>query len=124
MSDEKIPITRDAVDAYDTTRGVFHAILAEIKELSRKKPDATMSKFKVGQINRILTDIKAFLLNEPEAKYLDLLDDETLPQVGDAVVVMAQFDAALHSFVDRHKKYDQFDHEHKWYLIEEKKSRK
>jgi hypothetical protein len=50
----------------------------------------------------VLTDLKIVLDSEPEAKFLDLLDDEELPQTSDAVLVMVQYGSAL---VESPKRY-------------------
>lgn len=119
MRAETVPTTAEAVATYDATINIFEGMFRDLKELSKKKPDATMSAFKVGQINRILGDIRAFVKDEPEAKYLDLLDDEQLPQIGDAVIVMAQYEGALKGFRERHYGWDGMNQ--RWF-VEEKKS--
>jgi hypothetical protein len=70
--------------------------------LSKKKPEATMSAGKVKIINRVLEDLLVFLKQEPTGKYLELLDDKTLPQMSDAVLAMVQFDTALEAFKGRY----------------------
>jgi hypothetical protein len=97
--------TRATVEIYNASSGVFESLLAEVKELSRKKPEATMSAGKVKIINRVLEDLLIFLKDEPAGKYLDPLDDETLPQMSDAVLVMVQFESALRSFRGRYQKH-------------------
>lgn len=97
--------TTIAVAAYKATNNVFHGLLKEVRELSKKKPEATLSAGKVKVINRILIDMKEFLIDEPEGKYLDLLGDEELPQQSDAVLVMVQFEAAMDMFASRYQDY-------------------
>jgi hypothetical protein len=94
--------TEEKKKAYLETRDVFDGLIKEIRELSKKKSDATLSKGKIGILNRVLVDIKAFLDDEPEGKYLDLLNDEDLPQNSDAVLVMVQYEGALESFLNRY----------------------
>lgn len=96
-------VTTDAVvESYEASQPVFEALLAEVKLLSKKKPEATMSPGKVKIINRVLEDLLVFLKKEPTGKYLELLDDKTLPQMSDAVLAMVQFDTALEAFKDRY----------------------
>jgi len=96
-------ITKDSVIAeYKSTGIIFEGLLKEVRELSRKKPDATMSSGKVKIINRVLDDLLAFLHGEPEGKYLEKLDDAALPQVSDAVLIMVQFETALDAFKKRY----------------------
>ena len=105
--------TRAKLEAYLASSDVFEGLIREMRELSKKKPDATLSKNKVQILNRILTDISAVLQDEPEAKYLDLLDDEQLPQNSDAVLVMVQHETALAAFKKRYYLYFT-DFEHRW----------
>ncbi|WP_254443354.1 hypothetical protein [Ruegeria arenilitoris] len=100
------------VDEYIASNDVFEALLREVKELSRKKPDATMSKAKVKIVNRVLENLLTVLEGQPEAKYLETLDDDELPQVSDAVLIMVQFKSALESFYDRYVQY--VDGSKKW----------
>jgi hypothetical protein len=94
--------TQNAVDIYFASVEIFGGLIGEVRELSKKKPDATLSKGKVKIINRVLTDLLVVLGDEPERKFLDLLDDEDLPQTSDAVLVMVQYESALREFPNRY----------------------
>jgi hypothetical protein len=94
--------TQQAVDLYDSSVEIFGGLISEVRELSKKKPDATLSKGKVRIINRVLTDLRIVMDAEPEKKFLDLLDDEELPQTSDAVLVMVQYESALREFPMRY----------------------
>jgi len=108
-------ITTDAkVAEFHASSGVFGGLMQEMRELSKKKPDATLSGSKVMILNRILADIGAVLKDEPEAKYLDLLDDEQLPQNSDAVLVMVQYETGLAAFKERYHVYLAVLGEHRW----------
>jgi hypothetical protein len=108
-------VTTDAgVEIYKSTSGVFESLLREVKELSRKKPETTMSAGKVKIINRVLNDLLLILKGEPTGKYLEALDDEALPQMSDAVLVMVQFETALKSFQGRYYKHLSDIREHRW----------
>lgn len=114
MAKQKYYTTTNLVKSYESTAIVFSQLFKEVKELSKKKPEGAMNKLKVAQINRILADIKSFLMNEPEAKYLDLLEDATLPELGDAVLIMSQYEGALQSFRDRYFGFNGLDHA--WFI--------
>lgn len=105
MSDFVNVTTAVAVKTYDSTKGVFLALLREVRELSKKKPDATLSASKVKLINAVLNDLLTLLESEPEGKYLQALENDALPQVSDALMMMAQFDAALDAFRERYFQY-------------------
>lgn len=99
-------ITTDAkVSEYEASHDVFSSLLDEVKELSKKKPDASMSAGKVKIVNRVLENLLIVLEGQPDAKYLEALDDDDLPQVSDAVLVMVQFKSALASFKERHYRH-------------------
>ena len=115
MSDEYEfdDVTTDAaVEVYEASTPIFKGLLKEIRELSRKKPDATMNAGKVKIVNRVLDDLLGILKVEPTGKYLELLSDESLPQVSDAVLTMVQFESALEAFESKYRKY--IDHEQHW----------
>ena len=94
--------TEESVKTYLATNDIFCGLIKEIRELSKKKPDAIMSKGKVKIINRVLEDIKNILEVEPEGKFLDLLDDNELPQTSDAVLIMVQYETALSAFKNKY----------------------
>jgi predicted GTPase len=123
--DDPIHVTTEAVvQTYTSASTIFQGLLKEVRELSRKKPDATMSLAKVKLINRVLTDLLGFLKSEPEGKYLEELDNETLPQVSDALLVMVQFDTALTKFSNRYQTYDGIMRMHSWVTQESLASKK
>ena len=106
MTDVDRLTSEEKVAAYQASNQVFEGLLKEMRELSKKKADATLSKGKVKILNRVLDDVRGVLSDEPEAKYLDPLDDEELPQNSDAVLVMVQYESALKAFYGRyHKSY-------------------
>jgi hypothetical protein len=97
--------TTTQVGTYEAGSEIFEGLLREVRELSKKKPEATMSPGKVKMVNRVLKDLLTFLNDEPEGKYLEVLDDDTLPQVSDAVLIMVQFETALQKFSSRYQAY-------------------
>jgi len=116
-------VTSDAaVQTYKSAKGVFGALLHEVRELSKKKPDATLSASKVKLINNVLSDLLKILQAEPEGKYLQILEDADLPQVSDALMMMVQFDAALDAFRGRYLQYVRTGYanrEHVWITMEQ-----
>lgn len=102
MIDATKVTTEESVAIYNATNDIFLGLLKEIRELSKKKPDAIMSAGKVGIINRVLEDLKQVLDKEPEGKFLDLLDDENLPQTSDAVLIMCQYETVLKAYKNKY----------------------
>ena len=98
-------VTTDAaVQLFTSSAPIFRGLLKEVRELSKKKPEATMSASKVKLINRVLSDLLVFLKEDPAGKYLFVLDEDSLPQMSDAVLTMVQFETALDSFRTRYNK--------------------
>jgi hypothetical protein len=94
------------VEAYEECAPQLFALQTEIRELAKKKPETTLSKNKVSLINRVLRDIQGHFSQESGGKYLQLLDEETLPQLSDAVLIIAQFSAVLSQFKDRYHRWN------------------
>jgi hypothetical protein len=111
MTGDYYTTTRQA-NGYDAVIGVFTGLFKELKELAKKKPEATLSASKVKIINRVLVDVRDCLQGEPEHKYLDLLDDETLPQYSDAILILSQHQGALKAFRARCFGYNEDTGEH------------
>lgn len=107
--------TQTKVDTYKATTGIFAGLIREVRELSKKKPDATLSKGKVKIINRVLEDLATVFEAEPEAKFLDHVDDDELPQTSDAVLIMVQYETALTAFPKRYqRRVDLYGGSHYW----------
>ncbi|RUX04084.1 hypothetical protein EOA27_30325 [Mesorhizobium sp. M2A.F.Ca.ET.037.01.1.1] len=97
--------TESKVRQYEAVIGVFTELFKELKDLGKKKPEGTLSTSKVNLINRVLADAVKLLEGAPDHKYLDLLDSDSLPQYGDAILILSQYEGALKSFYERHYGY-------------------
>ena len=97
--------TTEKARLYDAVAPVFRSLYSEFQELSKKKPESTLSKSKVAIANRVLADIKNLVEGYPTAKYLDLLKDDDLPQNSDVVLIMSQYVGALDNFHGLHHGY-------------------
>lgn len=89
---------------FDLLQPMLYTALEEMREFSKKKQDGVLNPLKVKVINRLLIDIKEILISDPSSEYLDLLDEDTLPQNSDAVLVLGQFHAAMKQFRTKHIK--------------------
>src|SRR5947209_7934404 len=111
--------TSDQVELYETTSPLLEALYAEVQELSKKKPEATLSESKVKLINRLLEDVRIVLSAESQFKYLDLLVSDSLPQNSDVVLMLSQYKAAMQSFRDNYFRRDPDTRSFRW-LIDDK----
>src|SRR4030095_10378137 len=85
-------VSLDEVTAYDGLQPQLEALWRELKELSRKKADSPLSKFKVKLINEKLELANSLLGGKLKPfKDFDLFDVDDLPTTSDAVIVVSQY---------------------------------
>jgi hypothetical protein len=65
-------------------------------------------------INLILKEVLAFLKGQPSLKFVALLDEATLPQNADALIVLGQYKAAMENFMRSNTRQDDFDAGRTW----------
>jgi len=106
------------VKGYEMLSPILDGVYKEVKELSKKKQDDVLNKLKVTMVNRILWQIKELLEDEPTIQFMDLLDDETLPTNSDAVLILAQFRAAMDHYKERYCRYDNKIYKERWFTKE------
>jgi len=106
--------TKDKANKHELLSPMLDSVYNEIKELSKKKQDESLNKLKVKMINKILEQLKELLEEEPTVQFLDPLDDETLPTNSDAVLILAQFQAAMRQFKTKYYGYDSASREDRW----------
>ena len=100
-AEKKFPAT-DLVEKFDVVNPLVRSLMTEMREIARKKPDGVLNPVKVKIANRLLQEIKTILADEASTIYLDLLDEETLPQNADAVIILGQYCAAMDSFREKY----------------------
>jgi hypothetical protein len=80
---------------------MLEAARREMTELSKKKQDGIVNTLKIKMLNRLLNELSKVIENDPSSAFVDMLDEETLPQNSDAVLVLSQWQAALRPCVPR-----------------------
>lgn len=96
--------TDDSTEVYNLLYSMFSSAYLELREMAKKAPKETLSSMKVTMLNRILEKIRSFLSNEPSIEFLDLIDDVTLPNTSDTVLLMSQYDGAFENFYKKHNR--------------------
>lgn len=102
--------TKEKTEQFDMLFPILDSVFSELKELSKKKQDGALNELKVKMTNRILTKIKMILDNDPTVEFLDLLDEVALPTNSDAVLIIAQFKAAMEQYKAKHYGWNGRDH--------------
>ena len=113
----KLP-TNAEVEKHEMLSPMLNSVSNEMQEMSKKKQDGALNELKVKMINRILDQIKDLLSDEATSQFLDLLDNETLPTNSDAVLILAQYQAAMRQFRDKYFGLDTRKGARRWFTKE------
>lgn len=98
--------SNEFTEKFEMLSPMLDSALSEMREFSKKKQDGVLNPLKVKLINRLLNDIKDILSSDDSIMYLDILDEDTLPQNSDAVLILGQFRAAMNQFKEKYYGYD------------------
>jgi len=102
QNEDWLPTTKNIED-FELLNGMLDAISDEFDGLSRKKQDGVLNLTKVKMVNRILKPLKEeILLNEPSNIFLDLLDEQEIPNNSDVVLIISQYKRAIKEFKDKY----------------------
>ncbi|NIA23656.1 MAG: hypothetical protein GWP03_05820 [Proteobacteria bacterium] len=116
MTNKKYYTAPDKASTHDTTMPLLQAMYGEFKEISKKKPDSAVSKSKIKITNRLLERVRVVLKDEESIDFLDLLDEDDVPQASDVTLILSQYVAAMNAFHDKYYGWDGTDH--KWFVEE------
>lgn len=94
--------TEEQSATYERLVPMLEAAHREMSELSKKKQDGIVNAVKIKLINRLLTDLGMLLEDDPSHGFVDMLDEDTLPQNSDAVLILSQWRAALEQYKNAH----------------------
>ena len=111
---EKYYTTKEKGHLHDTTMPLLVAMYSEFKELSKKKFDAAVNKSKIKISNRLLEKVRQVLENTREIEFLDLIDEDDVPQVSDVTLILSQYVAAMESYREFH--YGWNGSEQDWFI--------
>lgn len=114
MSDSKPSTTIEKSKTHDTMMPLLKAMFSEFKELSKKKPDAAVSKSKIKIVNRLLKKIRNVLEDEESIDFLDVLDEDDVPQASDVTLILSQYVASMSAFHEKYYGYNGL--EHAWFI--------
>src|ERR1700759_5095128 len=87
--------TEEQAATYDRLVPMLEAAHREMSELSKKKQDGIVNNLKIKMLNRLLSELSKVIENDPSYTFVDMLDEETLPQNSDVVLILSQWRAAL-----------------------------
>lgn len=102
--------TDDKAQTHDNMMPLLKAMYAEFKEISKKKPDSAVNKNKIKIVNRLLEKVRVVLSDELSIDFLDLLDEDDVPQASDVTLIISQYVAAMDAFHEKYYGWNGSDH--------------
>lgn len=111
--------TEDEAATYDRLVPMLEAAHREMTELSKKKQDGVVNALKIKLLNKLLTELGSILENDPSREFVELIDDETLPQNSDVVLLLSQWRSALEQYKKVHYGFDGVSQ--RWFTVESPK---
>jgi hypothetical protein len=105
--------TKEEVAEFEKLEQQLHSFLDEISELSRKKPNDAVNKFKLKFINTSLESFNKLLADYRPFADFDQFDPDDLPSNSDVVVILSQYAGAADRFRQENTQQSEFDR--KWY---------
>ena len=90
----------------------LHSFLAEISELSKKKPNDALNKFKLRFINQTLEGLNNLIEDHRPFSDFGTFNVDDLPTNSDVVVILAQYAAATFNFRRDHTTH--VDYKWRW----------
>lgn len=114
MSNNKFYTTEEQAQTHDNMIPLLKAMYAEFKEISKKKPDSAVSKSKIKIANRLLEKVRTVLSGEEAIDFLDLLDEDDVPQASDVTLILSQYVASMDAFREKHYGWDGSNHT--WFI--------
>ena len=114
MAQNQAKTTSKKASTHDVMTPLLAAMFEEFKDLAKKKPDAAVSKSKLVIANRLLNRVREVLADEESIEFLDLLNEDDVPQASDVTLVFSQYVAAMQAF--RGKYHGWTGSEHAWFL--------
>lgn len=106
---------KEDVQEFEKLEQQLHSFLAEISELSKKKPNDPLNKFKLKFINITLAQLNQLLNDNRPFHDFEQFDVDSLPTNSDVVLLLSQYAAATYRFREQNTGYD--DNEQGWFWI-------
>lgn len=114
MNQNQAKTTSKKASTHDVMTPLLAAMFEEFKDLAKKKPDAAVSKSKLVIANRLLNRVREVLADEESIEFLDLLNEDDVPQASDVTLVFSQYVAAMGAFKAKYHGWN--GTEHTWLL--------
>lgn len=106
MEDIEYYTTQSKAQIHDAMTPLIKSMYSEFKEISKKKPESAVSKNKIKIANRLLERLRIILADEDTIEFLDILDEDDVPQASDVTLILSQYVASMEAFHDKYFGWD------------------
>jgi hypothetical protein len=89
---------KDDIFEFEKLEQQLHSFLDDISELSKKRPNDPLNKFKLKFINATLLKLNGILKDDRPFAEFKQFDVDDLPSNSDVVLLLSQYAAAAHRF--------------------------
>ncbi|HKI27209.1 MAG TPA: hypothetical protein VKA07_12865 [Candidatus Sulfotelmatobacter sp.] len=89
---------RDDIAEFEKLEQQLHSFLDDISELSKKRPNDPLNKFKLKFINTTIAKLNALLKDDRPFADFKQFEVDDLPSNSDVVLLLSQYAAAVHRF--------------------------
>jgi hypothetical protein len=97
---------KDDIPEFEKAEQQLHSFLDDMSELSKKKPNEPLNKFKLKFINTTLLKLNNILKDDRPFNEFKQFDVDDLPSNSDVVLLLSQYAAAVHRFRVENTTYD------------------
>lgn len=89
---------KDDIPEFEKLEQQLHSFLADVSELSKKRPNDPLSKFKLKFINSTRSNLNSIPKEARPFSEFKKFDADDLPSNSDVVLLLSQYAAAVHRF--------------------------
>ena len=111
---ETLVNSAEEVQQFERLEQQLHSMLEEMSELSKKRPNDGVNKFKLKLVNVLLEGMNEFLGAHRPFKDFQVFDENDLPTNSDVLVMLSQYAAAVLQF--RMQNTEKLDYKWWWRL--------
>jgi hypothetical protein len=90
--------SKEEVWEFEKLEQQLYSFLTEIPELSKKKPNDILNKFKLKFINSMLTGLNKLMGKHRPFSDFEIFDVDDIPSNSDVVVILAQYATSAYAF--------------------------
>lgn len=103
------------IDIFEKLQMQVHNILNQFTDLSKKKPDGPVNKFKLMLVNELLTTANKIIPKDRRPfPDFETFNEDDLPSNSDVVVILSQYLSCIEKY--RSENIQRFDHKRYWVI--------